>query len=103
MNTEEIFKVLANPMRIQILQWLKKPEEHFPEMIHLPLNERGKGYVCVGVIREKAQLTQSTISHYLKMLSDVNILSSKRIGKWTYYRRNEETLQQLAQFIGEKL
>ena len=103
MKTEEIFKVLANPMRIQILQWLKEPDKHFPEMIHLPLKEQGKGYVCVSIIQQKANITQSTISHYLGMLNEVDLLSSKRIGKWTYYRRNEERLKELANFISEKL
>ncbi len=103
MNIEEIFKVLANPLRIKILQWLKDPEDHFAEMVHLPLCERGKGYVCVGTIKEKADIAQSTISHYLKMLSDVKLLSSKRIGKWTYYRRNEENIALLIKYLDKEL
>eukprot|EP01133_Synstelium_polycarpum_P010086 gene10086-11762_t len=31
MNNFEIFKALSNKSRLQILQWLKEPELHFPE------------------------------------------------------------------------
>lgn len=37
------------------------------------------------------------------MLQRANLLESKRCGKWTYYRRNEETIQKLAEFIRTEL
>ncbi len=93
MNMDAIFKVLANPVRVRILFWLKDPDAHFPPMIHLPEEEQGKGYVCVGAIQEKAEVTQSTVSHSLNLMKQVALLSGKRIGQWTYDRKNEETLQ----------
>ena len=103
MNMDAIFKVLANPVRVRILTWLKDPDTNFPPMTHLPEEEKGKGYVCVGVIQEKAGVTQSTVSHYLNLMKQAELLSCKRIGQWTYYRRNEETLQKTANYIANLL
>lgn len=103
MNTKEIFKALANDVRLDILEWLKNPETHFHEMIHLPDSEQGKGYVCVSAIQEKAGITQSTISHFLATMKKAGLLSSKRIGQWTYYRRNEAFIAELSEYIATKL
>jgi len=103
MIIEEAFKALANPLRLKILQWLKEPEIHFAKMEHLPEEEQGKGYVCVSLIKEKAQITQSTTSSYLAILKKAGLLNSKRIGQWTYYQRDEENIQRLARFIATAL
>ncbi|UNM96354.1 metalloregulator ArsR/SmtB family transcription factor [Ignatzschineria rhizosphaerae] len=100
MNIIEIFKALSNDKRVEILQWLKEPEKHFDTTNE---NVAIKGGVCVGDIHEKSGLSQSTISQYLAMMQKAELLESVRHGKWTYYRRNEETLSQLAGFINQKL
>ena len=100
---DAIFKALANPVRVQILNWLKDPEAHFPIMVHLPQEDHGKGYVCVGLIHMKTGITQSTTSHYLNLMKQAGLLTSKRIGQWTYYRRNEETIQKTAEYITTNL
>lgn len=86
MNILEINKVLSNQVRIDILNWLKAPEENFPEQTNVPDFSDG---VCVCHIQDKTGLSQSTISHYLTMMHRVNLLIGTRHGKWTYYRRNE--------------
>ncbi|HIW06752.1 MAG TPA: metalloregulator ArsR/SmtB family transcription factor [Candidatus Ignatzschineria merdigallinarum] len=100
MNIIEIFKALSNDKRVEILQWLKEPEKHFDTTNE---NVAIKGGVCVGDIQEKSGLSQSTISQYLAMMQKAELLESVRHGKWTYYRRNEATLEQLAGFINQKL
>jgi DNA-binding transcriptional ArsR family regulator len=103
-NYIDIFKVLANETRIDMLKWLKNPLDHFDKpTAHLSRNLNEKGGVCVGDIQEKAKMSQSTVSHYLSMMQKVGLLESERHGKWTYYRRNEETIQQLAAFIEKEL
>lgn len=103
-NYVDIFKVLANETRIDMLKWLKNPLDHFDKpTAHLSKNINKKGGVCVGDIQEKANMSQSTVSHYLSMLQKAGLLESERHGKWTYYRRNEETIQQLAAFIEKEL
>ncbi|MCM3005128.1 ArsR/SmtB family transcription factor [Priestia koreensis] len=101
---KKIFKALSNDTRLEILDWLKNPHEHFdkPEAL-LSKNLSDKGGVCVGDIQEKSGLSQSTISSYLFMLQEAGLLESERHGKWTYYRRNEEAIKRLADDIKERL
>lgn len=89
MNFLEVNKVLSNKVRIDILHWLKKPEENFPKQINVPDFSDG---VCVCHIKDKTGLSQSTISHYLAMMHKVNLLIATRHGKWTYYKRNENEI-----------
>lgn len=104
MNSLEICKALANETRMNILMWLKEPEKHFPPQgTHCAENERYTGGVCVGSIQEKAGISQSTVSHYLDILQRAGLLTSERIGKWTYYKRNEETIREFARFIAKEL
>ncbi|MEO1351539.1 MAG: metalloregulator ArsR/SmtB family transcription factor [Cyanobacteria bacterium J06635_15] len=89
-----VFKVLANETRLQILQWLKSPEQHFAATAIKP--DVG---VCVGDIQKKAGLAQSTVSHYLAMLESAGFVTATREGQWTYYCRNEATFKALAELI----
>jgi ArsR family transcriptional regulator len=81
-------------MRLKILDWLKKPADEFPA------HESGLGFdqgVCVAYIQKKAGISQSTTSQYMSQLQQAGLVKSKRIGKWTYYQRNEERLIFVAQ------
>ena len=101
MNELEIFKALSNPIRLNIIKWLKKPQNNFPP--HVPEGDRFDRSVCVGSICEKTQISQSTISHYLDMMQRAGLLESRRFGKWTYYRRNERNISRLSEFIRNSL
>jgi DNA-binding transcriptional ArsR family regulator len=97
----EAFKALANPVRLQVLQWLRVPEEHFPvaEGIADP-HEVG---VCVSHIQAKTGLAQSTVSAYMAALERAGLVRSTRVGKWTHYRRDEERIGQLVDMLGRTL
>ncbi|MGJ9386049.1 transcriptional regulator [Salipaludibacillus neizhouensis] len=100
MDLIDVFKALSNKTRLNILQWLKDPEKHFPKQgAHLPKEVSYKGGVCVGDIQEKSQASQSTVSHYLNMMQKAGLLESVRYGQWTYYRRNEEFIRQVAEYL----
>jgi ArsR family transcriptional regulator len=104
MDLIEICKALSNDTRLSILKWLKEPEENFPPQggcLNEPVDL--KGGVCVSSIQAKAGVSQSTVSSYLDMLQRAGLLVSERHGKWTYYRRNEDMIRQLAEFIGDEL
>lgn len=88
-NELEIFKALANENRLLILQWLKHPEQHFPPHKEVEGFDNG---VCVAFIQAKLNLSQAATSQYLTILQKAGLLISTRIGKWTYYRRDEEAL-----------
>ena len=85
----EIFKALANENRLRILHWLKHPEQHFPPHKEVQGFDNG---VCVAFIQAKLNLSQAATSQYLTILQKAGLVIPTRIGKWTYYRRNEETL-----------
>ncbi|MBK5446798.1 helix-turn-helix transcriptional regulator [Peribacillus sp. TH24] len=60
--------------------------------------------VCVSQFHQKLNITQSTVSQYLSILQKAGlIVSSTRIGKWTYYKRDEENILQLAEFIPQDI
>lgn len=95
MDQVEIFKALSNKARLQILNWLKDPEVHFPEQAEAGFSNG----VCVGRIQEKVGLTQSTVSEYLTSLQRAGLIIATRSGQWTYYKRNEETFAALSKLI----
>jgi len=89
MDITEISKILSNTTRVNILHWLKNPEQHFPP--HQELKHFNDG-VCVQYICEKTQLSQSTVSQYLIAMQKADLIVPTRHGKWTYYKRNEQTI-----------
>ncbi len=99
MEKKDVFKVLANETRLQILQWLKNPEVHFPSQ---DIDPHSIG-VCVGKIQKKTGLAQSTVSHYLSMLETAGLVISTRQGQSTYYRRNEEAFSEFAAVVANDL
>lgn len=99
----EIFKALSNQTRVSILQMLKDPYSHFSPQAHIIVDEGFEGGVCVGDIRSKAGISQSTTSQYLSILLQSGLVEIKRIGQWTYYRRNEETIKKFEKYIGTKI
>ena len=94
MEIESQLKALNNPIRLKILEWLKQPEDHFPP------HESGLGFdtgVCVAYIQEKAGISQSATSQYMSILHQAGFVIATRIGKWTYYRRDEEAISRFTQ------
>ncbi|MBI6852040.1 helix-turn-helix transcriptional regulator [Pseudomonas cichorii] len=98
-DLSEALKALDNPTRLTILTLLKNPRENFPEQQADP-EQVG---VCVGIIQERVGLSQSTISNYLAALQRAQLVSSQRIGPWTYYKRNEEKIAQLLEALGKTI
>ncbi|GAB2865447.1 metalloregulator ArsR/SmtB family transcription factor [Streptomyces deserti] len=91
-------KALANPVRLQVLQWLREPEEHFP-VDPAVTDPRAVG-VCVSHIQAKTGLAQSTVSAYMATLERAGLVRSTRVGKWTHYRRDEERISRLLEDLG---
>lgn len=87
-----ILKALSNEKRLQILQWLKEPAKHFTSA-HNDIIQEG---VCVGLIEKKSKLSQSTVSQYLMLLQQAGLITAERRGQWTFYKRNEKTIKELA-------
>ncbi|MFI6508829.1 ArsR/SmtB family transcription factor [Streptosporangium sp. NPDC050855] len=95
----DVFRALANPVRLQVLQWLRDPERHFP-VEGAVADEVG---VCVSHIQAKTGLAQSTVSAYMAELQRAGLVRSTRVGKWTHYRRDEERIARLVDELGRSL
>jgi DNA-binding transcriptional ArsR family regulator len=90
-----VFKALSNPTRLQIMGWLRDPISHF-EPQGAPIDEVG---VCVKQIQEKAGISQSTASQFMSVLERAGLVEGRRIGPWTYYRRNNARIAQLPDLV----
>ncbi len=99
MDIDKTLSALNNPMRRQILAWLKD-RSNFPPALPEHTNLPG---VCVGYIQEKANLSQSTISTYMKLLKDAGLVTSERHGQWTFYQRNEDAIAVALKKLAEDL
>ena len=87
MDIDAIHKALANPTRRQILAWLKEPEVYFAAQQH-PLSMG----VCAGLIDQRAELSQSTVSAHLAILLKAGLITRHRVGQWIYFKRDEDTI-----------
>src|SRR6266850_1910481 len=85
-------KAIANPRRLQILEWLKDPKAHFRRQVDGDLVVDG---VCGVLIAEKLGVSQPTVSEHLKILSQAGLVSAKRVKQWTFYKRDEARIAKL--------
>lgn len=95
---DDIIKALAHPLRREILQWLKEPQRYFPEQFHSLENG-----VCAGQIDQRAGLSQSTVSAHLATLQRAGLITSRKVGQWHFFQRNEPVIQGFLARIGQEL
>ena len=96
----EALRALASPKRLQILQWLRDPRAHFPPQRDGDLVDDG---VCVIFIAEKLGVAQPTATTHLQALARARLVTSKRIGQWTFHRRNEPVIRGFKRQLGDDL
>jgi ArsR family transcriptional regulator len=77
-----MLKALADPTRLRLFSLVASSGEQ-----------------CACDLTEPLGVSQPTVSHHLKVLSDVGLVSRDQRGKWVYYRANPERLGQLSSFL----
>lgn len=77
----KILKALADENRLAILEYLKDGEKGAAEL------------------SEKMNISQSTLSHHMKILTDSGIVDYRKDGKWIYYNVSERGKKDLTQLI----
>ena len=77
-----LFRALADPARVRLVNLLAANES-----------------VCVCDLQEPLGLSQPTVSHHLKKLTEVGLLEREERGKWAYYSLSRETLGRLASLV----
>jgi ArsR family transcriptional regulator len=98
LDIDEVIKALAHPVRRDILHWLKDPQAYFADQEHSL--EHG---VCAGKIDQRTGLSQSTVSAHLATLQRAGLVSSKKVGQWHFFKRNEEAIQAFLEHISQAL
>ncbi|WP_312979884.1 metalloregulator ArsR/SmtB family transcription factor [Corynebacterium sp.] len=90
-------KALANPVRLQIMEWLRDPDTEFAD--YEPIADRNEVGACVSHIQAKSGLAQSTVSSYMTTLERAGLVHSTRVGKWTHYKRDDELMRQVGDAV----
>ncbi len=96
----EVFRALASPKRLQILEWLRDPVAHFPPQRDGDLVDDG---VCVIFIADKLGVTQPTATTHLQALARAGLVTSKRVGQWTFYKRDEAAVSAFKRQLRDEL
>lgn len=88
----KIMKALSNPNRFEILMEISKSNQSSFEDEECFVYE----------IMEKFNIGAPTISHHLKELSNADLISTERKGKYVVARINQQTLKEFREVINLK-
>lgn len=86
MNISEVSKIckaLAEENRVKIVKLLTEGER------------------CACDLLEDLSITQPTLSHHMKVLSECDLIVTRREGKWSHYSLDCETLTEFRGFIAD--
>jgi ArsR family transcriptional regulator, arsenate/arsenite/antimonite-responsive transcriptional repressor len=78
--TAGLFRALGDPARVRIVNLLATHD----------------GAVCACELYEPLGLSQPTVSHHLKKLTDSGLLEREQRGKWAYFSLKREAVEKLA-------
>lgn len=79
--TAELFKALADPARVRIVNLLATADG---------------APVCVCNLVEPLGLSQPTVSHHMRKLLDVGLVEREQRGKWAYFALRRDAAEKLA-------
>ncbi len=94
----DVAAALANERRLSILNWLKKPRDHFPPQVDGDLVKDG---VCSVFIANKLGVSEASAHEHLKILAALGLVQAKRIKQWTFYRRDEKRIAEARRVLRE--
>ena len=66
-ETARVFKAFCDENRLQILEMLRSGEK------------------CACMLLDELQISQSTLSHHMKILCDSGVVQGRKEGKWVHY------------------
>jgi ArsR family transcriptional regulator len=78
--TAEVFKALGDPTRVRIVNLIAICGDA----------------VCACDFNECLGLSQPTVSHHLKKLTDAGLLEREQRGKWAYFSLKRDAVEKLA-------
>ena len=81
--TAALFRALSDPARVKIVNLLATSDEP----------------VCACEFEPALQLSQPTVSHHLKKLTEAGLLEREQRGKWAYFTFAPEASSRLEQVV----
>jgi ArsR family transcriptional regulator len=94
------FKALASETRLSILSWLRDPDRHFAHQATGRPSEIG---VCVTLLAEKLGMAQPTVSRHLELLRRAGFLKVNRVGRWSFFARDEAAIGAYKAWLNDTL
>jgi len=79
----DLARALSDPVRVQLVDVLRQHA----------------GKVCVCELVPLFDLSQSTVSHHLRVLRDAGIVGYEKQGLWAYYFVHAEALEELSEWL----
>jgi ArsR family transcriptional regulator len=79
-----VLKALADPARLRLLSLIQASPE---------------GEACVCDLTAPIGLSQPTVSHHLRILTESGLLEREKRGVWAYYRLVPAAIQQVADLL----
>jgi len=76
-----ISKALSDPNRLQIIQMITDQER------------------CACKLLEHFNISQPTLSHHIRILSDCNLIQTRKDGKWSHYSMNMDTMEAYKNYV----
>ncbi|MDQ2797634.1 MAG: metalloregulator ArsR/SmtB family transcription factor [Actinomycetota bacterium] len=76
-----MFKALADPTRVRLVSMIASTDG---------------GEACICDLTEPVGLSQPTVSHHMKLLTDAGLIAREQRGKWAFYRVVPDVLDALA-------
>ncbi len=79
-----VLKALADPARLRLLSLIQSSPE---------------GEACVCDLTEPIGLSQPTVSHHLRILTEAGLLEREKRGVWAYYRLVPSAIGTVAELL----
>lgn len=84
-ETAKVFKAFCDENRLQILELLRNGEK------------------CACKLLEELHISQSTLSHHMKILCDAGIVQGRKEGKWVHYSIDPEGTVRAKELLNEQV
>lgn len=80
-RVSRVFKALGDPTRVRLLSLIAAGDG---------------GEACICDLTEPIGLSQGTVSHHMKLLTDAGLVTREQRGKWAYFTLNGGALDAAA-------
>ena len=77
----KVFKAFCDPNRLKILDILKDGEHSSCKLLEI------------------LDVSQSTLSHHMKILTDAKVVNVRKDGKWSHYSLSSDGIEKVIQYL----